>query len=132
MSSGRRSTVLRVAALLPLFAASVLPTQIRTLVCRFTGAIMRIETCCPPDLEEKTPPVAQLLGESCCLAKVVDLPKLISEHQPEGAPGVDAQPLVVRPTIVDLVIVGRWTPFHAVRPPPLGPPLLLLKRSFLI
>jgi hypothetical protein len=37
------------AALLPLFAASVLATQLRTLVCRFTGAVMEGGTCCPVD-----------------------------------------------------------------------------------
>ncbi|HVV51250.1 MAG TPA: hypothetical protein VHO06_16395 [Polyangia bacterium] len=109
-----------------------MPTQIRTLVCRFTGAIMRLEACCPSDLEEKTAPVAQLLGESCCLAKVVDLPKLLSDHQPDGSPTLHEQALAAGPTVEVLVPVVRWTPFHAVRPPPHGPPLILLKRSFLI
>ena len=132
MLGGRTLTVLRVAALLPLFAATVLPPQIRTLVCRFTGAIMQLETCCPSDLDKEPAPGAELLGESCCVAKVVDLPKLLSEQLDDAAPALHEQALAAGFTVERLVPVGRWTPSHAVRPPPLGPPLILLKRSFLI
>jgi hypothetical protein len=132
MLSGRMSKGLWVAALLPLFAASVLPTQIRTLVCRFTGAIMQVETCCPSDLDEKTPPVSQLLGENCCLVKAVDLPKLLSEHSTAGNPPVQAAaPSVGQPSSA-AVLIGGWTPSLPVRPPPVGPSILLVKRSFLI
>lgn len=132
MSHGRRSDVLRAAALLPLLAASVLPTQIRTFVCRFTGTVMQLEACCPSDRHEATAPASQLLGENCCLAKVVDLPKLLSEQLADGAPRVRVPALASEATVRDLVAVGRCTSFDSVRPPPHGPPLLLLKRSFLI
>jgi hypothetical protein len=120
------------AALLPLLAASVLPTQIRTLVCRFTGAIMQVETCCPSGLEGKTPPMSQLLGESCCLVKTVDLPKLLTEHRTDGVQPVQASYFAVGQPSRALVVLGGWKPSLPVRPPPLGPPILLVKRSFLI
>ena len=117
---------------MPLFAATVLPTQIRTLICRVTGAIMQLETCCPSALEEETAPVAQVLGESCCLVKVVDLPKLLTEQRFDGAPPVHEPTVAVGPNVDDLIFVARSRPAHLVRPLPHGPPLLLLKRSFLI
>jgi hypothetical protein len=132
MPSGWRSKALWVAALLPLLAASVLPTQIRTLVCRFTGAIMQEEICCPSALDEKTPPAAQLLGENCCVVKTVDLPKLVSEHSTDGLPPVQALALAVAQPSSTLVFPSRWAPSLPVRPPPHGPPILLVKRSFLI
>jgi len=64
MLRGWRSKSLWVAALLPLLAASVLPTQIRTLVCRFTGAIMQEEICCPSALDENTLPTTQSSARS--------------------------------------------------------------------
>jgi hypothetical protein len=121
-----------VAALVPLFAASVLPTQIRTLVCRFTGAIMQPETCCPSDLENETPAAAELLGETCCLVKTVDLPKLLSEHGSDGTPPVQAPAVAVGRPPDALELASDWAPSLPVRPPPLGPPILLVKRSFLI
>jgi len=132
MLTGRRSKVLWVAALVPLLAACVLPTQIRTLVCRFTGAVMDQETCCPSDGEDQTARPAQLFGENCCVVKTVDLPKLLTERWADSAaPGQQA--LAVTVTFDDLGLVDRWaTTFHPVRPPPFGPPILLIKRSFLI
>lgn len=132
MLSGWRSKALWVAALLPLLAASVLPTQIRTLVCRFTGAIMQEEICCPSALDEKTPPATQLIGEGCCVVKTVDLAKLVSEHSSDGLPPVQALALAVAQPSSPLVFPRRWTPSRPVRPPPRGPSILLIKRSFLI
>jgi hypothetical protein len=131
MLNGRRSKALWLAALLPLFAASVLSTQIRTLVCRFTGGIMQFETCCPSD-QDQAPPTSQLLGENCCVVRTVDLPKLVSEYWTDGTPPVQAATLAVGLPSGTLVLVGGWTPTVPVRPPPLGPPILLLKHSFLI
>ena len=131
MLNGRRPKALWVAALLPLLAASVLPTQIRTLVCRFTGAIMQVETCCPSD-QDRTPPTSQLLGENCCLVKTVDLPKLLSERWTDGTPPVQAPTLAVGQPSGPLELMSGWTPTLPVRPPPLGPPIFLVKHSFLI
>jgi hypothetical protein len=131
MLNGRRPKALWVAALLPLLAASVLPTQFRSLVCRFTGAIMQLETCCPSD-QDQTPPTSQLLGENCCLVKTVDLPKLVSERWTDGTPPVHMAPLALGQPSGMLALVSGWTPSLPVRPPPLGPPILLVKYSFLI
>jgi hypothetical protein len=132
MLSGWRSKALWVAALLPLLAASVLPTQIRTLVCRFTGAIMQEEVCCPSALDEKAPPAAQLIGEGCCVVKTVDLTKLVSENSTDGLPPVQTLALAVAQPVATLVFPRRWTPSLPVRPPPRGASILLVKRSFLI
>lgn len=132
MLSGWRSKALWVAALLPLLAANVLPTQIRTLVCRFTGAIMQLETCCPSELDEKTPPAAQLLGESCCVTQTMDLPRLLSEQPSEGLSALQAPPLAPAQPCAPLVSPAGWTASIPSRPPPHGPPILLVKRSFLI
>jgi hypothetical protein len=119
------------AVLLPLFAAAVLPTQIRTLVCRVTGAIMKLETCCPAD-DEAAPSTAQLLGENCCLVRTVDLPKLISEHRAGSVPPDLGQPVPLAQTFDAQVLADRRAQFSPPGPPSVGPPLLLLKRSFLI
>jgi hypothetical protein len=132
MRNGRRSKVWWLAALLPLLAASVLPTQSRTLVCRFTGAIMQRETCCPAELDEKTPPTSELVGEDCCLVKTVDLPRLLTDSSPDGTMPVQERSLAVAQTSDDMMFVKRWAHCRPLRPPPLGPPIILLKRSFLI
>jgi hypothetical protein len=132
MSKGRWSKFLWMAALVPLFGASVLPTQMRALVCRFTGALMDEEACCPPGDEKQAAPAAQLLDQGCCVVRTVDFPKLLSDHQADGPARCDAQPL--RSTLTSELTPPEalGLPLHRVRPPPLGPPLRLLKRSFLI
>jgi hypothetical protein len=120
------------AALVPLFGASVLPTQMRALVCRFTGAIMDEEVCCPPGDEKQAAPVAQLFDQGCCVVSTVDLPKLVSDLQADGPVRSDWQPLPSTLASEPPPLRGRGIPLHRVRPPPLGPPLRLLKSSFLI
>jgi hypothetical protein len=130
--NGRRSKVLRAVALLPLLAASVLPTQIRSLVCRVTGVAMELETCCPSELEEKTPPVPHLIGENCCVVKMAHLPRLVSAPLTDGMPPNPAPPIAVGDLSAGLVFLSRVAPAFPIRPPPLGPPLFVVKRSFLI
>jgi hypothetical protein len=132
MRVGRWSKALWIAAILPLFAASVLPKQLRTLICRFTGAVMEVEACCPADPDGKADAQAQLLDENCCIVKTVDLDKLISERRPEGAPAPD--PTLVAVALAPTAQIPATVDVHdrPVGPPPLGPPLILLKRSFLI
>jgi hypothetical protein len=131
MRVGRWSKALWTAAILPLFAASVLPTQLRTLICRFTGAVMEVEACCPAD-PDKANAQAQLLDENCCIVKTVDLDKLISERKPDGVTPADAALLAI--AFAPAVPTRATADVHdrPVGPPPLGPPLILLKRSFLI
>jgi hypothetical protein len=132
MSKGRWSKLLWIAALVPLLGASVLPTQMLALVCRFTGALMDEEACCPLGNQEQAAPVSRLLDQGCCVVRTVDLPKLLSDRQVNGPGRYDAQTLLSKlssdlppPDAVGL-------PLHRVRPPPLDRPLRLLKRSFLI
>jgi hypothetical protein len=132
MRVGRRSKVLWMAAILPLFAASVLPTQLRTLICRSSGAVMDSEACCPEDPEGKVTAQAQLLDEDCCIVKAVDLDKLVAERRPEGARSADATLVAVTLAPAIPPSLGARAHDRPVGPPPLGPPLILLKRSFLI
>jgi hypothetical protein len=132
MSKGRLLQFLWMAALVPLFGASVLPTQMRALVCRLSGALMDEETCCPLGDEKQAAAVAQMLDQGCCVLKTVELPKLLSDHQADGPAQCDSQPLWSTLTSELLPPETVGLPLHRVRPPPLGPPLRLLKRSFLI
>lgn len=132
MLRGRCSKLLWMAALLPLFGASVLPTQMRALVCRFTGALMDEAACCPPSDDKQAAPVAQLLDQACCVVRTVDLPKLLSDHRAESPACCDSPPLRSTVTFALPPPADLGVPSHRVRPPPLGPPLRLLKHSFLI
>jgi hypothetical protein len=119
------------AALLPLFAVSVLPTQLRTLVCRFTGAVMDVETCCP-DRDAQTPVGAQLSEQGCCVVKTVDLGRLVAEPRSEGAPPPEVAAVVAARTPEFTLADATCPAPRPYRPPTVGPPLVLLKRSFLI
>lgn len=132
MSKGRWSKLLLMAALAPLLGASVLPTQTLALVCRFTGALMDEEACCPLTDQKQASPVSQLVDQGCCVVRSMDLPKLVSDRQVNGAGRCNAQPVLSEQTSEPLLPDAGGLPLHRVRPPPLGPPILLLKRSFLI
>lgn len=129
---GRWSKLLWTAALLPLFGASVLPTHLRALVCRFTGALMDEKACCPEADDKQAAPIAQLLDQGCCVVRTADLPKLVSDHPSDGPATCDGQPVLWTATSELPPPRAAAIPFHRVRPPPLGPPLRLLKSSFLI
>jgi hypothetical protein len=140
MRSSRWSKILWMAALLPLFAASVLPAQLRTLICRVTGAVMELETTCPAASMAQEPVVAAIsdggsatISEpGCCVVETIDLGRPLAEHGPEGAAPSSFTPVAATLT-PRLVLAGRATSKERQdRPPPAGPPLLLLKRSFLI
>jgi hypothetical protein len=132
MRTGRWSRALWVAALLPLFAASVLPTQLRTLVCRFTGAIMDVETCCPANPEAEPQTQTELSEQGCCEVRTVDLRRLVAEQRSEAAPPHEITAFAAAPTLARVLPSTAAAHAPPVGPPPLGPPLLLLKRSFLI
>ena len=94
MIRGRLSKVLWMAALVPLSLAAVLPSQVATLVCRFTGAMMEAEVCCPtadqgpPDLQ------ARLLDEGCCSRTIIELPTLVCARRAEADQARLDQPIV--------------------------------------
>jgi hypothetical protein len=124
------------AALLPLFAASVLPTHLRTLICRVTGAVMEVDVCCPDDPAAKAQAAARtsesISDLGCCVVKTIDLGRPLAEHEAEGAPPSSFTPVSATPA-TGVVLAARHTAsVRQDRPPPVGPPLLLLKRSFLI
>lgn len=132
MRTGRWSRALWVAALLPLFAVSVLPTQLRTLVCRFTGAVMDAETCCPVKAEAEPQTQAALSEPGCCVVKTVDLRRPVAEQRSDAAPPHETIAVATAPT-PPRVLPGDAAPdAPPPGPPRVGPPLLLVKRSFLI
>ena len=132
MRRRRLSKMLWMVALVPLFLAAVLPDHLQTLVCRFSGAVMSEEACCLPGPSQKLEPQAQLRDEPCCIAKTVELARSVSDRQVETAlvghhdlwtpvPAISLHLLVSGPSL------GRHPSF-----PALGPPIVLLKHSFLI
>ena len=141
MRSGSWSKVLWMAALLPLFAASVLPAHLRTLICRVTGAVMEVESCCPaaPAAQGQTAVGSSETGSEgisdlgCCAVETIDLGGLLAEHRTEGAASSSFSLLSATPIGAVVVVVSpRASSVRQDRPPPVGPPLLLVKRSFLI
>jgi hypothetical protein len=123
---------MRGAVLIPLLLAVVLPGTLRTLVCRYTGVVMPEETCCPePDAPDQSAP-AQLRGESCCVVKTVHLARLVSDRQTPASELVH-QELTAGVASTESYLVAVRAP--SIRRPailPVGPPLLLVKQSFLI
>jgi len=132
MLGGRRSRTLWIAAVLPLFAAAVLPTHFQTLVCRFSGIVMDIEVCCPSVPRESRDTHSQLRAEDCCVLKSVDLQKLVTERRTDGAQPREHEALAAMPLVGTSDPSRRQNHALQVGPPPMGPPILLLKRSFLI
>lgn len=125
-------TVLRAAALLPVLLAAVLPTHVLTLVCRF-GAVMDVESCCPAEHDAVSINEARVRDEPCCTLRMVDLEHSVSEQQSYIAPAshheigiaVIVPAFARRPT-------DSFVRIRSTAPPHLGPPLILLKQSFLI
>jgi len=132
MCKGRLSIGLGVAACLPLLlAVAVLPSHLTSFVCRFTGAVMRAEACCPEIKGTPSGDQARLRDEACCAISSVDLPTLVSERRS------DAQQqelhLVAAISLAESVAPpsgGRALIRYVV--PPQRPPPIALKRSLLI
>jgi hypothetical protein len=121
-----------VTACLPLLLAiAVLPSHLTALVCRFTGAAMTPEACCPEAKAPASDPRARLRDEACCAISRLDLPTLLSERrsdaQQTGLDQAGAAPAAER---VPAPTGGRTLIRYVV--PPLRPPPLALKRSLLI
>jgi len=134
MCNGRLAKTMWLAVLVPLFLAAVLPDQVRTLVCRFSGAVMD-EDCCPPEADEAVETEARVRNESCCSIKTIELARLVSDRRVEPAshrcyelrahvPNIEVSDRSTRPAGLALI--------RYAAPPHVGPPIVLLKRSFLI
>jgi hypothetical protein len=133
MRQGRLAKAMWLAALVPLFLAAVLPDQIRTLVCRFSGAVMD-EGCCPPGADEAVETEASLKDQPCCSIRTIGLARSVSDRRVESAAPRpyplfawasnigDRQGLV---TPAGLVLIRYGAPH-------VGPPIFLLKRAILI
>jgi len=121
-------------ALAALCAGAVLPDHLRTVVCRFGGA-MDADSCCARAAAGRAVEVpVRLEAESCCRITAVDLEARLSVRpgevalcrpvaQPIAADGV----LALAPPAVSADRRASAPP----RPPP-GTKLVLLKRSLLI
>lgn len=119
-------------ALAPLFLAAVLPSQVTRLVCRFSGATMEAEACCPTQDSSRPDQQLRFRDEACCSLIVSDLPTLLSEQSLDpqfsraDQPAAVASFAAVQPARSPLVERrGRCAANY--RPPP-----LTLKRALLI
>jgi hypothetical protein len=131
VSRGHLSKWLWMAALVPLFLAAVLPSRVATLICRFTGAAMEAESCCPTGDEAPPDVQARLLDEGCCSRMITEFPTLIGERRSEMSQVRVDQPAVY----VSAGAAPRaGRPAGSIRPvgPTFRPPPLALKRSLLI
>lgn len=132
MGKGRLTKGVWIAVLVPLFGATVLPTQVQWLACHFSGAAMALSSCCPEQQVAGPETPAKLRGETCCVLKTVDLQKVLGERSADGAlPRLLELPAKIS-SMVALGSTDLTVRFRPVGPPPLGPPLVLLKRSFRI
>jgi hypothetical protein len=119
------------AAVAPLLLASVLPDHVRTLVCRFSGAVMT-EECCRPESDQTAQTQTELRDESCCVVRTTDLRRLVSDRPAETGPIRHYElRAVASQTVLPAPITGAAV-IRSVAPPAVGPPIVLLKRSFLI
>lgn len=119
------------AAVAPLLIASVLPDHVRTLVCRFSGAVMT-EECCPPEGGQAAQTQTELRDESCCVVKTTDLGRLVSDRRAETEPARHYAVLAVAPPASASPPTGCVAVIRFVSGAAIGPPIVLLKRSFLI
>jgi hypothetical protein len=121
------------AVVLPLMTALLLPTSFGLVVCRF-GAMMSSGDCCAGHArpEAREDPDRKIDTEPCCSLRAVDFGIPLAERSAR----VDAAP--------DRVLASVWTmrldcgparPTATLQRPAvraLGPPVRLLKQSFLL
>jgi hypothetical protein len=132
MMRGRRlSRFLWMATVVPLFVAAVLPSHVSTFACRSTGVMMQVETCCPGDEKANRHPQSRLRDEACCSITTIDLARLVS-NRPTETPFRQHEVSVKLPATAVSVSPAGLALIRYVAPHNVGPPILLLKRSFLI
>jgi len=127
-----------VALVLPALLAigMALPDHLLDLVCR-SGAVMDIETCCPfaDDSRARSAGNDALRDEACCSLRAVDLDRALLEGpgQVRGGARDAVAVLALLPEGASVVSRPEGRPLRRpVAPPPLGPPLILLKHAFLL
>jgi hypothetical protein len=130
---GRKAwTWSRALALLPLLLlVASLPAQV-LLRCRFDGRL-RTACCCPDQKDAEGPATPAVSGRSCCQREASrDGAPTVAVGRAASAPEA-AAPALVPLLSVDVAAPGRPSAqIPRSRPPPAGPPLTLLKHSFLI
>jgi hypothetical protein len=136
MRRPRILTLFSAAILLPLLVASVVAGTSTVLLCR-TGAVMSVDECCPAEHAEAAPEApahASLVDEPCCAVVTVELARPVSDRHAEAAPQVAPPPVALLPPSqpLDAPQSARPPAIRTRRPPYVGPPLVLLKSSFLI
>jgi hypothetical protein len=124
--------LLRSALVVPLILTLGLPGTFSIVVCRF-GAMVAPHGCCAGRAREQRATETQdrVAGDSCCSMRALDLGTSLAEHGNS----------VEGPSVP--ILAAAWTTSVESRPPrpatvyrpaarALGPPLRLLKQSFLI
>jgi hypothetical protein len=132
MRKGRLSKALWTAAIVPLFLAAILPDHVRTLVCRVSGLVMDEEDCCPLVADQTVDTDAQFRDESCCVVRTIDLGRLVSDRRVDTRPIRHCELRAGAPSTSPSPLVNCVAPIRPVAAPAVGPPIVLLKRSFLI
>jgi hypothetical protein len=126
---GRRLFTL--ATLLPVLVAIILPAVASVSVCRY-GMVMDADACCPKPADRDRDPGARLEDAPCCAKQAVAFDRLISERSTR----IDHIPLSrVAASVVSLA--PAWPAasprlLPRLSPPPIGPPVRLIKQSFLL
>ncbi len=121
--------IFALAALLSFLGVATRPAFSNVSACRFG---MADDSCCPGDDLSNRDTSPSLTDPSCCTLHLVEVDQLISETRADSGgrldlviPAVFACTFVAPPKSALLLV-------HRSLPPPLGPPLWLLKQSFLV
>jgi hypothetical protein len=132
---GRAHGRLTAAIALPLMVALGLPGTFSVVVCRF-GAMTTVHDCCP-SRSQKGPegprdPRNRVSGQGCCSMRAVTVGAPVAEHS-GGAEG--GRGWVLAKESISSVASGPTRSSAALLRPAaraVGPPLTLLKQSFLL
>jgi hypothetical protein len=122
--------LLRSALVIPVLVTLGLPGSFSVVSCRF-GAMTQVHACCR-GRALRVPAQARVAGERCCSVRAVDLGTPLAEHParvvqvPETLPSCGWALMEPGPAVSPAARGARPLP-RAV-----GPPLRLLKQSFLI
>lgn len=132
MGSKRFSAWQKLVALAPLLLLMVsLPSQMM-LKCRIDGSV-RVACCCPDEAESDVSATPTVKAQSCCDQEIATSEARIMEPTPSAhVDGVIPTP--VRATFVFVAPEPLAVPraFQQGGPAREGPPIVLLKQSFLI
>lgn len=120
------------AVALPLMAALCLPGTWSVLVCRFGDMMSEAHDCCAGAPNGDADDSPQIADEPCCSLRAVDLGGPTGERA-ERADAIHHLALAAAPVLsfLERPAAAPYQPL-CLAPRALGPPLRLLKQSFLI